>query len=449
MLSFSAAAFAQIGIGISVSFGPPPIPIYEQPPCPGAGYFWTPGYWSWSDDDGYYWVPGTWVVAPVGMYWTPGYWGWNDGAYVWNDGYWGPHVGYYGGINYGFGYTGDGYYGGEWRGRSFYYNREVENVRNTHITNVYNRTVVVNNRSHVSYNGGEGGVAARPNQEQERFAHEHHVAAIAAQRQQMRDASHNRALFARENNGRPAIAATARPGDFKTHVVAAKEAGGAYHPPAISPREARVKPGENKQAERNQPARGQEQRGAEQNRKAEANRNAEKRTAWKITRTLSVRPSSGKTSRETLSASRPKRKSSNSRRRRLSSGRLGNSRKLSSSASRPSSGKTSKRTLSASWPKRKSSNNSLRRLNSGRLSNSRRLSSSASRPSSVRTSKRTLSASRPKRKSSSNSLKRLNSGRLSNSRRPNNASKGKRKRNRNLAAGSLTKGRAVNRNAYL
>src|ERR1700756_4315444 len=117
------ASFAQIGI--AVSFGPPALPVYEQPPCPGAGYLWTPGYWGWSDDDGYYWVPGTWVVAPVGLLWTPGYWGWNDGVFLWNDGYWGPTVGFYGGINYGFGYTGEGFYGGEWRGRSFYYNRAV------------------------------------------------------------------------------------------------------------------------------------------------------------------------------------------------------------------------------------------------------------------------------------------------------------------------------------
>src|ERR1700733_3726178 len=80
---------AQIGLGISVRVGPPALPVYEQPLCPGAGYIWTPGYWAWSDDDGYYWVPGTWVLAPeVGYLWTPGYWGYNDGAYLWNAGYW-------------------------------------------------------------------------------------------------------------------------------------------------------------------------------------------------------------------------------------------------------------------------------------------------------------------------------------------------------------------------
>src|SRR5579884_3207961 len=65
VLGFSAAAFGEVFV--SVRFGPPALPVYAQPVCPGPGYMWTPGYWAWSDDAGYYWVPGTWVVAPVGM----------------------------------------------------------------------------------------------------------------------------------------------------------------------------------------------------------------------------------------------------------------------------------------------------------------------------------------------------------------------------------------------
>ena len=240
MMAMSPASMAQIAI--SVRIGPPALPIYEQPLCPGSGYLWTPGYWAWSDDDGYYWVPGTWVVAPVGLLWTPGYWGWNDGAYLWNAGYWGPHVGFYGGINYGYGYGGDGFYGGEWRGGNYYYNTAVTRVDNVHITNVYvNRTVIVNNESHVAFNGGQGGVMARPTAQQETWAHESHREALPAQVQQRTAASHNRALFARENNGRPAIAATAKPGEFTgRNVVAAKAAGEPYHAPAMSPKEARV-----------------------------------------------------------------------------------------------------------------------------------------------------------------------------------------------------------------
>jgi WXXGXW repeat (2 copies) len=91
LLAFSHGAFAQISIGVSVNFGPPPLPVYEQPICPGDGYLWTPGYWAYDDDDGYYWVPGTWVEAPqVGFLWTPGYWGWGGNAFFFHEGYWDP-----------------------------------------------------------------------------------------------------------------------------------------------------------------------------------------------------------------------------------------------------------------------------------------------------------------------------------------------------------------------
>ena len=240
ILAFSAASFSQVAVGISLRIGPPALPVYAQPICPGPGYFWTPGYWGWNDDGGYYWVPGTWVVAPVGMLWTPGYWGWGGGFYAWHAGYWGPHVGFYGGINYGFGYGGVGFAGGEWRGGAFFYNRTVTNVSATNVTNVYTRTVAVN-ENHVAFNGGEGGVAARPTPQEEAAEHEHHTAPLAEQTQHEHLASQNRQNFASENHGRPAVAATARAGDFSSRsVVSARSAGGEYHAPAMSPKEARV-----------------------------------------------------------------------------------------------------------------------------------------------------------------------------------------------------------------
>ena len=243
LAAFSAASFAQVAVGISVRIGPPALPVYAQPICPGPGYMWTPGYWAWNDVDGYYWVPGTWVLAPVGMLWTPGYWGWGGGVYLWHPGYWGPHVGFYGGINYGYGYTGVGFAGGEWRGRSFYYNRSVTNVNVVNVTNVYNRTVVVNKTvvNNVSYNGGSRGVVARPTPQEETYSRERHTAPLAVQSQHQQMASRDRQNFASVNQGRPAIAATARPADFSGRsVVAARAAGGQYHAPAMSPREARV-----------------------------------------------------------------------------------------------------------------------------------------------------------------------------------------------------------------
>jgi hypothetical protein len=238
VLSLSTASPAQIGIGISVRIGPPALPVYAQPICPGPGYLWTPGYWAWNDVGGYYWVPGTWVVGPVGMLWTPGYWGFAGGFYGWHAGYWGPHVGFYGGINYGFGYGGVGFGGGEWRGGAFFYNRAVMNVNVHNVTNVYSRTVIVNN-VHTSFNG-PGGIEARATAQEEAYGRERHTEALSTQMEHERAASQNRALFASENHGRPAVAATARPGEFSGHnVERASAAGEAYHAPKMTPQEAR------------------------------------------------------------------------------------------------------------------------------------------------------------------------------------------------------------------
>ena len=171
----------------------------------------------------------------VGFLWTPGYWGWGGSAFIFHAGYWGPTVGFYGGVNYGFGYTGGGYYGGEWRNGAFYYNRSVNNVNVTNIHNVYNKTVVNNTTvNRVSYNGGTGGITARPTAQQEAAANERHIAATSAQTQHERAASHDRSLLASENHGRPPIAATAKPGAFKgAGVVAAKN--GPVNVPATRP----------------------------------------------------------------------------------------------------------------------------------------------------------------------------------------------------------------------
>jgi hypothetical protein len=87
--------------------------------------------------------------------WTPGYWGWGGNRHVFYDGYWGPRVGFYGGINYGYGYFGHGYQGGRWNRGRFFYNRSVNNVNVTNIHNVYNPTVINKTTvNRVSYNGG-------------------------------------------------------------------------------------------------------------------------------------------------------------------------------------------------------------------------------------------------------------------------------------------------------
>jgi WXXGXW repeat (2 copies) len=201
---------AQIGIGISIDVAPPPLPVYDQPPIPAPGYIWTPGYWAWDDDTGYYWVPGTWVLPPEpALLWTPGYWGWNDGVYAFHEGYWGPEVGFYGGVSYGFGYTGAGYEGGYWRDGAFFYNRNVNNISNVQITNVYNKTVIVNNTTNVSYNGGTGGTTAQATPQQVAAASQPHVAPTAVQTQHVQAAAKDPALSLNSNQGHPTVAATA------------------------------------------------------------------------------------------------------------------------------------------------------------------------------------------------------------------------------------------------
>jgi hypothetical protein len=221
-------AGAGVFVGVSVNIAPPVLPVYVQPAIPAPGYMWTPGYWGWGPA-GYYWVPGTWVQPPsAGLLWTPGYWGWANGAYLWNAGYWGPHIGFYGGVNYGFGYGGAGYQGGYWHGNQFFYNTTVNNVRNVSITNVYSRTVVNTvSVNHVSFNGGAGGIVARASPAELAAAQEHHVAFTGAQQQHENLARENPALRASVNGGHPAIAATARPGAFSgPGVVAARGPGG-------------------------------------------------------------------------------------------------------------------------------------------------------------------------------------------------------------------------------
>ena len=177
------ALFSQVAVGIAVRIAPPALPVYVQPPCPTPGYLWTPGYWAYGPT-GYYWVQGVWVAPPrPGLLWTPGYWAFAGGVYGWHPGYWGAHVGFYGGVNYGFGYGGVGFVGGVWRGGVFQYNTAVMRVNTTVIHNTYvDRTVidrtVINN--HASFNG-PGGVMARPTPQERAAMHEQHFQPTARQ----------------------------------------------------------------------------------------------------------------------------------------------------------------------------------------------------------------------------------------------------------------------------
>ena len=202
-LLFAATASSFAGVLISVNIAPPPLPVYTQPLCPGEGYIWTPGYWAYGPE-GYYWVPGVWVQPPmVGVLWTPGYWGWTNGAYIFHAGYWGPHIGFYGGVNYGFGYTGVGYEGGYWNHGAFAYNRAVNNINVVNVHNVYNKTVIVNNYNRVSYNGGTGGVRAQASQQEMAAFHEQHYQPTVNQMNHEQAMRQDRGQLASANSGHP------------------------------------------------------------------------------------------------------------------------------------------------------------------------------------------------------------------------------------------------------
>ena len=108
LAALAGASTSSAQIALSITIAPPELPVYEQPPIPAPGYIWTPGYWAVIDSD-----------------------------YVWHEGYWAPHVGFYGGINYGFGYYGSGFYGGMWEGRDFDYNTAVWRVNPSFVHNTY------------------------------------------------------------------------------------------------------------------------------------------------------------------------------------------------------------------------------------------------------------------------------------------------------------------------
>ena len=205
---------------------PPPLPDYEQPQDPGDGYLWTPGYWAWGQG-GYYWVPGVWVEAPYeGALWTPGYWGYHNNRYGFYRGYWGPHIGYYGGVDYGFGYVGVGYQGGYWGGGHFNYNRSVNNINVSVVHNVYDRSVSENRGARISFNGGQGGLQVRARPAELAARHEQHAPPMRAQLQNEHVASSNRDQFASVNHGRPANLAVNQPlaADRNVHAPAALQA---------------------------------------------------------------------------------------------------------------------------------------------------------------------------------------------------------------------------------
>jgi hypothetical protein len=205
---FAIAIPATVSAQVYVSFNaPPPLMQYEQPQLSNQNYIWTPGYWAMGSS-GYYWVAGSWQQPPqMGLLYTPGYWGYNQGQnqYTFNQGYWGQQVGYYGGVNYGYGYYGNGYNGGNWNGGQFRYNTAISNVNPTVVKNLYIvRTVINRTVNRTSYNGGNGGIRVSPTAQQQALANQHRYEATAAQRQRVSDAADNHSNLESTIHAKPA-----------------------------------------------------------------------------------------------------------------------------------------------------------------------------------------------------------------------------------------------------
>ena len=146
-----------------------------------------------------------------------------------------PHIGYYGGIDYGFGYTGRGYYGAYWNNGTVYYNRAVTNVNVSIVHNVYNYNVRNSNVTRVSYNGGRGGIEARPTPQELAVVHETRIPPVAAQFQHAREASANRAQFAAPGGrAQPAALVASRPIATPYQAPAARPPASSILPPAHS-----------------------------------------------------------------------------------------------------------------------------------------------------------------------------------------------------------------------
>jgi len=108
-----------------------------------------------------------------------------------------------------------GFVGGEWRGREFFYNRAVNNFGHVHIANVYYHQVGFGrHENRVSFNGGPGGLHARPGRNELAAEHERHFEATSMQQHNVSAARHDHSQFANVNHGRPNVVAASRPGEF-------------------------------------------------------------------------------------------------------------------------------------------------------------------------------------------------------------------------------------------
>jgi hypothetical protein len=149
-------------------------------------------------------------MAPeVGYLWTPGYWGWGGGGFLFNEGYWGLSVGFYGGIDYGFGYFGHGYEGGRWENGHFFYNTAVNRVDANAIHNVYN-TRVNEGLTASATTAVTAGSTRAPRLKKRLPLVARHIGPVSAQTQHAWAAHNNPQQRLSANHGAPPVTATPR-----------------------------------------------------------------------------------------------------------------------------------------------------------------------------------------------------------------------------------------------
>jgi len=80
----TAAAYAQVSVGISIGAPPPPRVVKVRPGAPGPDYSWVDGYW-YPESGKYRWHEGYWTRPPyAGARWVAPR---HDGG-KWFEGYW-------------------------------------------------------------------------------------------------------------------------------------------------------------------------------------------------------------------------------------------------------------------------------------------------------------------------------------------------------------------------
>ena len=123
-------------------------------------------------------------------------------------------MGYYGGINYGYGYIGHGYDGGRWDRGHFRYNSAVNNIPAGRVNNVYRAPVPQRPVHAESFNGGNSPWHARPTASERRFEGAQHPNPTPAQMNHEQRAIGIPEQRMGSNHGMPPTAATPRPGGF-------------------------------------------------------------------------------------------------------------------------------------------------------------------------------------------------------------------------------------------